>query len=264
MRRDNTNRLSGSVRCRGNLIDPPSSPSQSPRRRIWGRELSIARRTEFGERALFLLRCRKLDTTIPAGSRCPGPLSGRGETVSLYSSQLCPGSQGGFPSRSAHRGHGAKPYPYSRKAALASSSFGADPCPSAIIRQMNEMFALAERHVIAGRKIVARQRELVRRLEVSGRDAAFARKAPHGWPAGLCSTRTTAPPLVPGVREPVPAMWRPRHRPGHGRPHLADPNARPPVRKQRRFHPTPRHTQAACWTSCQLPCCATVNCAARV
>jgi hypothetical protein len=38
---------------------------------------------------------------------------------------------------------------------------------------MNEMLALAERHVIAGRKIVARQRELVRRLEASGRDAAL-------------------------------------------------------------------------------------------
>jgi hypothetical protein len=37
---------------------------------------------------------------------------------------------------------------------------------------MDEMRALAERHVIAARKIVARQRELVRRLEAAGRDTA--------------------------------------------------------------------------------------------
>jgi hypothetical protein len=48
--------------------------------------------------------------------------------------------------------------------------------PSAMLRQMNEMLALAERHVITGRKIVARQRELVRRLEASGRDAALEKK----------------------------------------------------------------------------------------
>jgi hypothetical protein len=41
---------------------------------------------------------------------------------------------------------------------------------------MDERLALAERHVVAGRKIVARQRELVERLEASGRDTSLEKK----------------------------------------------------------------------------------------
>ena len=40
---------------------------------------------------------------------------------------------------------------------------------------MDERLALAQQHVVAGRKIVARQRELVDCLEASGRDASLGR-----------------------------------------------------------------------------------------
>jgi hypothetical protein len=40
---------------------------------------------------------------------------------------------------------------------------------------MDEKLALAERHVLAGRKIVARQRQLVEAVEAAGRDASFER-----------------------------------------------------------------------------------------